>query len=192
MRRLNVALIGFLAVGVAAMGCGGGAAEAEGEEGAPVVEMSAPTTQLRPLLDQVETDTRLVAVLRGPGQIGYLPPRSTRQGGDIVTTFTIQNTSTSPLAGFKVNEFWYDDNGDTLTGGQYRMKRPLFTDEVVQVTLRVPRNARATRSNYEFSHQGGEVAATEFEEMAEPTAIVEDGVLTEVVPEEEEEEEEAP
>jgi hypothetical protein len=31
------------------------------------------------------------------------------------------------------------------------------------------------------------VEATEFEEMAEPTAIVEDGVLTEVVPEEEEE-----
>jgi len=185
MRRLNVALIGFLAVGVAAIGCGGGAAESE--EGAPVVEMSAPTTQLRPLLDQVETDTRLVAVLRGPGQIGYLPPRSTRQGGDIVTTFTIQNTSTGPLAGFKVNEFWYDDNGDTLTGGQYRMRRPLFADEVVQVTLRVPRNSRATRSNYEFSHQGGAVEATEFEEMAEPTAIVEDGVLTEVVPEEEEE-----
>ena len=185
MRRLNVALICFLAVGVAAIGCGGGAEEVE--EGAPVVEMRAPTTQLRPLLDQVQSDSRLVAVLRGPGQIGYLPPRSTRQGGDIVTTFTIQNTSTGPLAGFKVNEFWYDDNGDTLTGGQYRMRRPLFADEVVQVTLRVPRNSRATRSNYEFSHQGGEVEATEFEEMAEPTAIVEDGVLTEVVPEEEEE-----
>jgi hypothetical protein len=186
MRRLNVALIGFLAVGVAAMGCGGGTAE--GEEGAPEVEMSAPTTQLRPLLDQVEDESRLVAVLRGPGQIGYLSPRSTREGSDIVTTFTIKNVSTAPLAGFKVNEFWYDDNGDTLTGGQYRMKRPLLENEVLQVTLRVPRNSRATRSNYEFSHQGGEVEATEFEEMEDPSAIVEDGVLTEVEPEVEEEE----
>jgi hypothetical protein len=189
MRRLNiVALIGFLAVGAAAVGCGGGAAESE-EGAAPVVEMRPPTTQLRPLLDQVEADTRLVAVLRGPGQIGYLPPRSARQGSEIVTTFTIKNVSTGPLAGFKVNEFWYDDNGDTLTGGQYRMKRPLFANEVLQVTLRVPRNARATRSNYEFSHQGGVIEATEFEEMEEPTAIVEDGVLTEVEPEEEEPEE---
>lgn len=185
MRRLNVAaLISFLAVGAAAAGCGGGAAEVE--EGAPVVEMRAPTTQLRPLLDQVENDSRLVAVLRGPGQIGYLPPNSQRQGNEIVTTFTIKNVSTGPLAGFKVNEFWYDDNGDTLTGGQYRMKRPLFENEVLQVTLRVPRNARATRSNYEFSHQGGVVEATEFDEMEEPTAIVEDGVLTEVEPEAEE------
>ena len=186
MRRLNImALIGLLAVGAAAVGCGGAD---ESEEGSPVVEMRPPTTQLRPLRDQVEADTRLVAVLRGPGQIGYLPPRSARQGSEIVTTFTIKNVSTGPLAGFKVNEFWYDDNGDTLTGGQYRMKRPLFANEVLQVTLRVPRNARATRSNYEFSHQGGVIEATEFEEMEEPTAIVEDGVLTEVEPEEEEEE----
>ncbi len=183
MRRLNVAaLIGFFAVGAAAVGCGGAAEE----EGAPVVEMRPPTTQIRPLLDQVENDSRLVAVLRGPGQIGYLVPRSTRQGGDIVTTFTIKNVSTAPLAGFKVNEFWYDDNGDTLTGGQYRFKRPLFENEVVQVTLRVPRNPSATRSNYEFSHLGGVIEATEFDEMEEPTAIVVDGELVEVEPEAEE------
>ena len=185
MRRLNVAaLVGFLVVGVAAVGCGG---EAEPEEGAVVVEMSAPTVQIRPMLDNVDADSRLVAVLRGPGQIGYLVPRSRRLSGEIVTTFRIQNVSTSPLAGFKVNEFWYDDNGDTLTGGTYRMKRPLLEDEIIEVTLRVPRNSRATRSNYEFSHQGGVIEATEFEEMAEPTAIVdEDGVLTEVEAEEEE------
>ncbi len=178
MRRLNVAaLVGFSIVGVASVGCGGGA---EVEDGAPVVEMSAPTVQLRPLLDQVGEDSRLVAVLRGPGQIGYLPPRSTRQSGTIVTTFRIQNVSTAPLAGFKVNEFWYDDNGDTLTGGTFRMKRPLLKNEIIEVTLNVPRNARATRSNYEFSHQGGVIEATEFEEMDEATAIVKDGVLIEV------------
>ncbi len=185
MRRLNVAaLVGFLVVGVAAVGCGG---EAEPEEGAPVVEMSAPTVQIRPMLDNVDADSRLVAVLRGPGQIGYLVPRSRRLSGEIVTTFRIQNVSTNPLAGFKVNEFWYDDNDIILTGGTFRMKRPLLEDEIIEVTLRVPRNSLATRSNYEFSHQGGVIEATEFDEMAEPTAIVdEDGVLTEVEAEEEE------
>ena len=60
-------------------------------------------------------------------------------------------------------------------------------NEVVQLTLRVPRNARAVRSNYEFSHQNGVIEANEFEEMPEPTAIVdEDGVLVDVETEEEE------
>ena len=178
----NAALLGVLMAGVVALGC---AAEEIDEENA--VEMAAPTVQLRPILNAVQNDSRIVAAIRGPGIIGYLAPRSGREGSEIVTTFRVKNVSDGALAGFKVNEFWYDGEGDVLTGGQYRMKRPLRQDEVVQITLRTPRNARATRSNYEFSHQNGVVEATEFDEMEDPTAIVDDGVLTEVEAEEQEE-----
>ncbi len=170
MKRLNVAaLLSVLVVGVFSVGCGG-----EVEEAGP--EMEAPTVMLRPLIDNVDTESRLVAAVRGPGQIGYLVPRSARRSGEIVTTFQVQNTSPLALAGFTVQEFWYDEAGDTLTGGEFRMRRPLLQEEVVEITLRVPRNSRAVRSNYEFSHQNGVIEAVEFEEMPEPTAIVDEEV----------------
>ena len=178
----NAALLGVLMAGVVAVGCGG---EEVVEEN--LVEMAAPTVQLRPLLNAVDDDSRIVAAIRGPGNIGYLAPLSGRQGGDIVTTFRVKNVSDGALAGFTVNEFWYDDDDGVLTGGQYRMRRPLMKDEVIEITLRTPRNASATRSNYEFSHQNGVVEATEFDEMEDPTAIVDDGVLIEVEAEEPEE-----
>lgn len=182
MKRLSaVAPLGIVVAGMAFVGCG-----EEIVELGP--EMEAPTVMLRPLIEAVDTDSRLVAAVRGPGQIGYLVPRSARAGGEIVTTFQVQNTSPLALAGFTVQEFWYDEAGDTLTGGEFRMRRPLLQDEVVEITLRVPRNSRAVRSNYEFSHQNGVIEANEFEEMPEPTAIVdEDGVLVDVETEEEEE-----
>ena len=181
MKRLNtMAILGMVAVGIASVGCGG-----EAEVAGP--ELQAPTVMLRPLIDSVDTESRLVAAVRGPGQIGYLVPRTSRASGEIVTTFQVQNTSTLALAGFTVNEFWYDEAGDTLTGGTFRMRRPLLQDEVVEITLRVPRNSRAVRSNYEFSHQNGVIEAVEFEEMPEPTAVVdENGVLVDVETEEEE------
>ena len=112
--------------------------------------------------------------MRGPGQIGYLPPVTSRERNEVVTTFRIKNISPGALAGFKVDEFWYDSNGDTVTGDSWRMRRPFLVDEIIEVTLRVPRNSRMDRSNYEFSHQNGVVEASVFQEMEEPTSLVED------------------
>ena len=170
MRRLNLAaLLGAMVVGLVTVACGGGdAGNAERD-----VATVAPTASIRSLLDR-GGDSRLVATMRGPGQIGYLQPVTSRERNEIVTTFRIQNISAGALAGFKVNEFWYDDNGDTVTGDSYRMRRPFLIDEIIEVTLRVPRNSRMERSNYEFSHQNGVVEANLFEEMEEPTPLEED------------------
>ena len=170
MRRLNLAaLLGSMVVGVFAVGCGGGNAS---EVEAPA-ETAAPTAQIRSLLAG-SGDSRLVATIRGPGQIGYLAPETTREGNEIVTVFRIQNISDGALAGFKVDEFWYDDDGDTVTGDSYRMQRPFLVDQIIEVTLRVPRNSRMDRSNYEFSHQNGVVEANLFDEMEEPPPLEEE------------------
>ena len=175
MRRLNLAaLLGAVVVGLVAAGCGGGDADAGdvGSVAAPAAP-AAPMGSIRSLLASAG-DSRLVATMRGPGQIGYLPPVTSRERGEIVTTFRIQNISPGALAGFKVDEFWYDDNGDTVTGDSYRMRRPFLVDEVIEITLRVPTNSRMVNSNYEFSHQNGVVEANVFEEMEEPTPLEED------------------
>ena len=170
MRRLNlVVLLGAVVVGLVAVGCGSPDAGDAGSEAATV----ARGPSIRTLLAS-EGDSRLVATMRGPGQIGYLPPVTSREANEIVTVFRIKNISEGALAGFKVDEFWYDTNGDTVTGDSHRMRRPFLVDEVIEITLRVPRNSRMNRSNYEFSHQNGVVEANVFEEMEEPTPVEED------------------
>jgi hypothetical protein len=167
MKRLNlVGLLGVV-VGLTAVGCGGEAVE---DEAAAATD---GRVQIRSLLANAP-DTRLVATMRGPGDIGYLAPVTTREGNEIVTTFRIKNISTGALAGFKVDEFWYDRAGETVTGDSERLRRPFLVDEVIEVVLRVPRNSRMDRSNYEFSHQNGVVEASLFEEMEEPTPREED------------------
>ena len=168
MRGLKLAaLFGcIVAVGMS-VGCGGEAAE-EVE-----VRPLAVPIDLRDLLEnQGESD--LVATIRGPGQVGYLQPISGRQRNEMVTTFRVQNNSTGALAAFKVDEFWYDRAGDTVTGGSFRMQQPFLPGQIVEVEVRIPRNTRMARSNYEFSHKNGVIEATLFEEMDEPTPIEEE------------------
>ena len=165
MRGLRLAaLFGcFVAIGMS-FGCGGEEV-VEAEERPLAVEIN-----LRELLEnQGESD--LVATIRGPGQVGYLQPISRRQRNEMVTTFRVQNTSTNALAGFSVDEFWYDRAGETVAGGSFRMPRPFLPGQIIEVEIRIPRDRRMARNNYEFSHKNGVVEATLFEEMDEPTPI---------------------
>ena len=172
MRDLKLAaLFGcIVAVGMS-VGCGGEAAEAEEVEVRPL----AVPIDLRDLLAN-KGETNLVATIRGPGQVGYLQPISRRDRGrnEMVTTFRVQNNSTGALAAFKVDEFWYDRGGDTVTGGNFRMEKPFLQGEIVEVEVRIPRDTRMSSSNYEFSHKNGVIEATLFEEMDEPTPIEEE------------------
>ena len=174
MRRLKrVALLGAVVVGVSAVGCGGEDADTSGSS----TEIVTQTMSIRDML-ATQGDSRLVATMRGPAQIGYLPPETSRERNEIVTIFRIKNISNGALAGFKVDEFWYDRDGETVTGDSYRLQRPFLVDQVIEVTLRVPRDSRMDRSNYEFSHQNGVVEANLFEEMEEPTPLEEDAEET--------------
>ena len=170
MKRLNLtALFGCLVLVSAAAGCGGG--EVEEPE---IVIIPAVEIELRSALENV-SESELVATIRGAGQIGYLQPLTQREGNEMVTTIRIENRSTGALAGFKVDEFWYDRAGDTVTGGSFRLQKPFLQGDIVEVTLRIPRNNRMSRSNYEFTHKNGDIEATLAEEMDEATPLEEEG-----------------
>ena len=170
MRRLNLVAVLGVVVGVGAVGCGSGSAS----DAEMAVEVVVPTVSIRELLGSA-SNSGLVATMRGPGQIGYLRPETTRERNEIVTTFRIQNISAGALAGFKVDEFWYDSDGETVTGDSVRMRRPFLVDEVIEVTLRVPRDSRMDRSNYEFSHQNGDIEANLVDELPDPIVEEEEG-----------------
>ena len=167
MRGLRLAaLFGcFVAVGMS-LGCGG--EEVEAVERPLAVEIN-----LREALEN-KGESDLVATIRGPGQVGYLQPVSRRQRNEMVTSFRIQNNSTGALAAFKVDEFWYDRGGETVSGGTFRMEKPFLPGQIIAVEIRIPRDRRMSRNNYEFSHKNGVIEATLFDEMDEPTPIEEE------------------
>lgn len=107
---------------------------------------------------------RLVAPVRGVAQIGYTKPvvkRGKIDGKDfVVTTMRIQNMATAPIAGLKIDDFWYDKGGNPLPSDSYRHPRPLQPGEVITVTLETPLDPRMNRNQWQFSHANGDVKPT--------------------------------
>jgi hypothetical protein len=65
----------------------------------------------------------------------------------------------APVAGFRVEEFWYDKANNLVPGSREIVKRPIQPGEVLTITLRTPRDQRMSRNNYRFSHANGAVKA---------------------------------
>src|SRR5688500_7552506 len=55
--------------------------------------------------------TRLVAPFRGEAELFYTAPVTKQVGTMIVSTMKVQNATNAPLAGLRVDEFWYDAKG---------------------------------------------------------------------------------
>ena len=185
MKRLNRALLfGVMGLLIITVACGGGAAEetpAEGAEAAPVaapVDPAARAAADRLVARLANADITLVPTQRGTAQITYMQPVASRESNFIVTTIRVKNVAENAIAGFQVDEFWFDVDGNTVTGDQVRFRAPMLVGEVRDIELRVPRVPSMDRSNYEFSHQNGDIVATLLDEIEAPPE-----------PEEEEEEE---
>lgn len=170
MKRLSRTLLfGFLAGALAAAACGGGAAPAEeAAEAGPSAPSAEAVAAANRLASKLGSDVQLVPTVRGLAEIGYEQPRARRQGNFIVTTFRVKNLAENAIAGLQVDEFWFDADGNTVTGDSVRFREPVLTGQVVDIELRVPRNPAMDRSNYEFSHQNGEIKATLLEEIEDP------------------------
>ena len=79
----------------------------------------------------------------------------------VVTTIKIKNMASAPIAGLKVDEFWYDKAGEPVTGAQpFRYRKPLMPGEVIDVVLKVPTNPKMSSNQYKFEHANGTIKAT--------------------------------
>lgn len=104
--------------------------------------------------------TRLVPPVRGEAKLGYTKPVRKDERGTIITTFQVKNMSPSPIAGLKVEEFWFDKAGNPLPGDTFRYKKPLQPAEVITVELRTPRDPKMSGNRYNFTHLNGTVKPT--------------------------------
>jgi hypothetical protein len=132
------------------------AAVASAEQAKPTVSPPASATQ-KPN-DESAAPKKLVPPVRGEALIGYLKPVTKQEKNMIVTTIKIKNLSQGAIAGLKVDEFWYDKDGNPVTGSQpFRWRKPLQPGEVIEVVLQVPRNPAMNRNQYKFEHANGTI-----------------------------------
>jgi hypothetical protein len=101
---------------------------------------------------------KLVAPFRGEAELQYTKPAAKRVGNMIITTMRVKNATNAPLAGLRIDEFWYDKGGNPVTGSKtFRHPRPLQPGEVIDVKLEVPWNAAMMNNNYKFEHANGKI-----------------------------------
>ena len=150
-RRTFLTLVGIalLAGGIAA------------EQAKPAVAPPAATTKKPNDEGATPAPNKLVAPVRGEAEIGYTKPVSKNDGKFITTTIKVKNLSSGAIAGLKVDEFWYDKDGNPVTGAQpFRYRKPLLPGEVIEVVLKVPINKAMNRNQYKFEHANGKIKTT--------------------------------
>ena len=102
--------------------------------------------------------TKFVTPFKGEALLEMMPPRGSNEGNLVVTKFKVKNVSPGPLVGFKVEEYWYNAKGTTVSGSQaFRMQKPFMPGDIVEVTLKSPKTADMARKLTTFSHQYGKV-----------------------------------
>lgn len=129
-----------------------------------VAGSAALHAQAAPVAQAPTAKPRMTPPVRGVANLAYTKPvvkAGKIDGKDfIITTFQVKNMATGSIAGFKVDEFWYDKAGDPVTGDSFRHPKPLQPGEIITVTLETPRNPKMNSNRYNFSHANGEIKPT--------------------------------
>jgi hypothetical protein len=121
---------------------------------------AAPAAQAAP--------RKLISPMRGEVTVEFTNPSTTRKGGSVVTTMVIKNTSSGPIAGFRLEESWADKSGNLAGGDTYRHPKPFMPGEVITVTLTTPANARMTSNSFNFVHANGTVKPKRVPKIEQP------------------------
>jgi hypothetical protein len=100
---------------------------------------------------------KLISPMRGEANIEYTKPNTKVTGTEVVTVITAKNTSTAPIAGFKVEENWYDKGGTPVGGDLYRHPKPFMPNEIITITLRTPKKPTMQTNQYIFTHANGTI-----------------------------------
>ena len=107
---------------------------------------------------QPAAPVKFLPPVRGEATVGFTMSAPKRTGELLVTTVKVKNMSTTNnIVGLKVEDYWYDAKGNTVTLGEYRHRKPLTPGETVTLSLETPVKANMARNQYKFSHANGPV-----------------------------------
>jgi uncharacterized protein YcfL len=118
--------------------------------GASAVFAQAPATQST-------AQAVWVNPVRGTAEIQYTKPVVKREKDIIVTTITVKNVATGPIARLTIEEFWYDKTGNPVTGDKQFLRKPLLQGDTATIVLNTPTNPKMFNNRFKFSHQNGDI-----------------------------------
>ena len=103
--------------------------------------------------------------VNGMAELGILQPVTKVEGKEVVTTIKVKNLSRGTIVGLKVDEYWYDKDGNPIPGDTKKLSQPLAPGAVSTIVLRTPVNPKMDRNNYVFAHDNGKVHTTVFAKL---------------------------
>jgi hypothetical protein len=136
-------VFGFLAFAPGAFAQAGKATPASGQAGPP------PTVTKARMSTPVK-GTAYVEVIQGPPK---------KIGADMVTVSKVKNVSNGPIAGLRIDEYWYNQKLVQVTGDTQRVRAPIAPGEVIEVTTKSPIKPDLYKSTLMFNHANGKVTA---------------------------------
>jgi hypothetical protein len=104
--------------------------------------------------------TAWAETVKGTAELGMLQPVTKVEGKEVVTTIKVKNLSRGTIEGLRVEEYWYDKEGNPLPGDSKKLAQPLAPGAVNTIVLRTPVNAKMDRNNFVFTHTNGKIHAT--------------------------------
>jgi hypothetical protein len=106
------------------------------------------------------TGSAWAETVKGTAEVGILQPVTKVEGKEVVTTIKVKNLSKGTIVGLKVQEYWYDKDGNPLPGDTKRLAQPLAPGAVSTIVLRTPKNDQMYKNQYVFTHDNGQVHTT--------------------------------
>jgi hypothetical protein len=123
----------------------------------PQAQAAKATPATSPPASAPAAKAKFVPVVKGLASIEMIQGKSSRAGGDIVTVLKIKNTSSGAIALLRVDELWYNQKLQQVTGDSEKVLKPIQPGEIVEVTMKSPSKPDLYRSQYAFSHVNGKV-----------------------------------
>jgi hypothetical protein len=145
MKRFAVTsavLLGFLAL---APGAFAQAAKATGP---------SPTATAAPV-----AKARMTTPVKGTAYVEVIQGAPKKVGADMVTVSKVKNVSNGPIAGLRIDEYWYNQKLVQVTGDTQRVRAPIAPGEIVEVTTKSPVKPDLYKSTLMFNHANGKVTA---------------------------------
>ena len=151
MKRLTSAfavVFGFLALAPGAF-----AQAAKATAATPAT--AAPTTAAAPAVAKA----RMSTPVKGTAYVEVIQGTPKKVGADMVTVSKIKNVSNAPIAGLRVDEYWYNQKLVQVTGDTQRVRAPVAPGEIIEVTTKSPVKPDLYKSTLMLNHANGKVTA---------------------------------
>lgn len=132
---------------------------------AVTVAAGAVLAQSAPQLTPVLAGRKFIAPLKGEASVDFTKANIKRDKELVVATFYVKNMSDKPIARLNVDDIWYDDKGEIVTGGKGLILGVLNPGEVKELRIETLYNSKMKNNNWKFTHANGTVKATPVDMM---------------------------